>query len=167
MTLVLVVMGVAGAGKTTLGQALAARLGWLFQDGDDLHPAANVAKMRAGVPLDDADRMPWLDAVAAWIETRSAAGEDGVISCSALKRAYRDRLRRGRPPIRFVFLDGDYATLEPRMSRTGHFFPASLLASQFADLEPPTAEEAAIAVPVAVTTDAQVAAVLSGLASTP
>jgi carbohydrate kinase (thermoresistant glucokinase family) len=165
MTLVLVVMGVAGSGKTTVGEALAERLGWPFQDGDAFHPAANVEKMRAGEPLNDQDRASWLEQVADWIGARLAEDEDGVITCSALKRAYRDQLRRGGEAVRFVYLVGDQGTLAARISgRAGHFFPASLLASQFAALEPPTVDEDAIVTPVDLPVDAQVELVIRRLA---
>lgn len=134
-----VVMGVSGSGKSTVGRDLADALGVPFVDGDGLHPPANVAKMSAGVPLDDDDRAPWLDAIAA----RLAAGPV-VIACSALKRAYRDRLRAAAPQLRLVFLHGDRATLLPRMARPGHFMPASLLDSQLATLEAPDPDEHAI-----------------------
>jgi gluconokinase len=143
MNPVVVTMGVSGSGKTTIGRALAGRLGLAFVDGDDLHPAANIAKMKRGEPLDDADRAPWLTAVAAWIVNRGEAG--GVVSCSALKRAYRDRLRG--PGVRFVYLEGAKELIAARMAgRKGHFYPPSLLQSQFDDLEPPTPDEQAIVV---------------------
>ena len=161
---VLVVMGVAGSGKTTLGEAIAARLGWPFIDGDALHPAANVAKMSAGVPLTDADRAPWLDAVAAWIDGLGE-GKPGVITCSALKRRYRDRLTAGRPQVMFVYIDLDEAEVARRMSgRKGHFFPPTLLASQFADLEPPARDEPVIAVDGHEPIPAQVEAVAVAVA---
>lgn len=139
---VLVLMGVSGSGKTTIAHELVARLGWPFQEGDDLHPPANVAKMHAGRPLTDEDRWPWLDAVAGWIDARLAAHEPGIITCSALKRAYRDRLGGLRPGVRLVFLHADRALLAERLShRTGHFMPASLLDSQIATLEPPGPDE--------------------------
>lgn len=136
-------MGVSGAGKTTVGHLVADRLGWAFVEGDDLHPAANVAKMAAGHPLTDSDRAPWLAAVAAQIDDWLAKGREGVITCSALKRAYRDRLRR--PGVLFVFLDAPLAEVSRRLqARHGHFMPASLADSQFAALEPPEADEAAL-----------------------
>jgi gluconokinase len=138
----LVVMGVSGVGKTTLGRALAERLGWVFEEGDELHPAANIAKMKAGIPLNDADRAPWLDAIGDWIDHQLGAGRSGVITCSALKRAYRDRIAKGRPQVSFVFIQLDQADVAARIaSRKGHFMPPSLLASQFADLEPPGPDE--------------------------
>jgi gluconokinase len=142
---VLVVMGVSGSGKSTVGARLAQRLGWDFAEGDDFHPAANVAKMAAGQPLTDADREPWLAAIAAWIDAELEAGRRGVITCSALKRGYRDRLRRA--DVRFVYLRVARGELERRLtSRPGHFMPARLLDSQLAVLEPPAADEAALTV---------------------
>jgi len=138
--MIVIVAGVSGCGKTTIGTLLATRLGWEFEDGDDLHPAANIAKMRAGVPLTDEDRMPWLDAIAAWMDQRTAAGESAVLACSALKRSYRDRLGEGRPGLRLVFLQVDRATLERRLAgRHGHFFRPALLDSQLAIAETPSA----------------------------
>jgi len=140
-----VVMGVSGSGKTTVGAALADALGLRFVDGDALHPAANVAKMAAGIPLDDADRAPWLDAIGAVL----AAGPV-VVACSALKRAYRDRLRAAAPGLQLVFLDGDPALLASRMTaRPGHFMPASLLDSQLATLERPEPDEHALTADIA------------------
>lgn len=145
MTVQLVVMGVAGVGKTTIAEALAARLGWAFKDGDALHPQANVDKMAAGQPLDDADRAPWLAAIGAWFDERTAADENAVVSCSALKRRYRDTLRAGRPGLGFVYLKADPGLIEERSrSRKDHFWPASLNASQFAALEEPGADEPAL-----------------------
>ncbi len=143
---VLVVMGVSGSGKSTLAETLAQRLGWTLQEGDRLHPPANVAKMSQGIPLTDADRWPWLDRIAAWIDARLAAGENGIITCSALKRAYRDRIIGARPGVRLVFLEGSQELIGPRMAtRRGHFMPPSLLASQLATLEPPGPDEHPIA----------------------
>jgi 6-phosphogluconate dehydrogenase len=131
---VVVFMGVSGSGKTTVGALMAGRLGWEFAEADDLHPAANVAKMAAGVPLTDEDREPWLRALRSWIDSELAAGRRGVMTCSALKRGYRDVLRA--PGVVFVHMAGSPATVEGRLgARTGHFMPASLLASQYADLE--------------------------------
>lgn len=144
----LLVMGVSGAGKTTLAEALARRLGHAFIDADDLHPAGNRAKMAAGEPLNDADRAPWLDAVAQVISGWVATGQGGVIACSALKRAYRDRLRADDPGLVTIYLDVEEAELRRRLARRlGHFFPAELLASQFAVLEPPTRDEGLVTVP--------------------
>jgi gluconokinase len=140
-----VVVGVSGAGKSTIARGLAERLGWDLAEGDDLHPAANVAKMAAGQPLTDADREPWLAAVAGWIDGEIEAGRNGVITCSALKRSYRNRLRR--PQVLFVYLSVPRAELERRLqSRTGHYMPASLLASQLEALEPPGEDEAALTI---------------------
>jgi gluconokinase len=137
----LIAMGVSGCGKSTLGALLAAQLGWSFADGDAFHPAANVDKMRAGTPLTDDDRWPWLDAIAARIAAARDSGGGVVIACSALKRAYRDRLRAGHADLRFLHLTGDPALIMARQAaRTGHYMPASLIASQFATLEPPDTE---------------------------
>ncbi|MFI9305293.1 gluconokinase [Streptomyces triculaminicus] len=142
-----VVMGTAGTGKTTVGPLVAAALGVPYAEGDDFHPAANIAKMSAGVPLDDDDRAPWLDAVGAWAGSQAGAG--GVVSCSALKRAYRDRLRAAAPGIVFLHLTGDRELIAARMAaRQGHFMSARLLASQFATLEPLEDDEAGVAVDV-------------------
>ncbi|MFC9847113.1 gluconokinase [Streptomyces sp. NPDC060223] len=144
---VVVVMGVAGTGKTTIGPLLAARLGVPYAEGDDFHPPANVAKMTAGTPLADEDRWPWLDAIGRWAHERAGLG--GVVSSSALKRAYRDRLRAAAPGVVFVHLTGDRALIEDRMSqRQGHFMPAALLDSQFATLQPLQADEVGVAVDV-------------------
>ncbi|MGW9024697.1 gluconokinase [Streptomyces sp. NPDC055722] len=144
---VVVVMGVAGTGKTTIGPLLAARLGVPYAEGDDFHPPANIAKMSAGIPLDDADRWPWLDAIGAWAHER--AGFGGVVSSSALKRAYRDRLRAAAPGVVFVHLTGDRSLIEDRMAhRQGHFMPTALLDSQIATLQPLEPDEAGVAVSV-------------------
>lgn len=146
---ILVVMGVSGAGKSTVGAALAQRLALPFQEGDDLQPAANVAKMKSGQPLNDADRAPWLAAVGDWIDARIAEGEGGVVTCSALKRAYRETLRTGRPQVRFVYLEGSRDLIARRIAARHHaYMPASLLDSQFADLQPPESEEGALAVDI-------------------
>src|SRR3954464_11330508 len=124
----LVVMGVSGSGKSTVAEALAARLGWRFEDGDGFHPPANVAKMSAGQPLTDEDRWPWLQAIADEIDRLSAAGQRAVIACSALKRAYRDILVHGRDDIRIVFLNGTQDLIADRLAaRKGHFMPPGLL----------------------------------------
>lgn len=141
--LALVVMGTSGSGKSTFGAALAGMLDARFLDADDLHPPANRSKMEAGIPLDDADRVPWLDAVAAWIAERQAAGEASVVACSALRRHYRDRLRRGAPGVRFVYLEVAAEELARRMRTRHHFMPPALLDSQLATLEPPAPDEAA------------------------
>ena len=140
--MILIVAGVAGCGKSTVGALLAGRLRWRFADADTFHPEANVAKMRAGIPLTDADREPWLHAITEWMDERIAAGQSAVITCSALKRAYRDELLAGRPAVTMVFLQVSRELLERRlMARTDHFFPEKLLDSQLADLEPPTPDE--------------------------
>jgi gluconokinase len=142
---VLVVMGVSGTGKSTVAGLLAGRLGWDLQEGDDLHPAANVAKMAAGLPLTDDDRWPWLERVAAWISAHTAANRPGVITCSALRRIYRDRLRGDG--VVFVYLAVDRDQLSRRLTaRLDHYMPASLLDSQIATLEPPTDDENALVV---------------------
>ena len=142
-------MGVSGCGKTTVASILAGRLGWTFQEGDALHPQTNVEKMAAGHPLTDADRWPWLATVADWIDHRVDAGENGLITCSALKRSYRDLINRRGAGLIFVFLAGSKETIAARLSaRHGHFMRASLLASQFADLEEPAADEPAIRVDI-------------------
>lgn len=139
---VVVLMGVAGVGKTAVGRALAARLDWTFADADDLHPAANVAKMQRGEGLTDADRAPWLDAVRALIERQLAAGQPTVLACSALKARYRAHIRV-RDEVRLVWLDAPRAELETRLvDRAGHFAGADLLPSQLKALEPPSAKEA-------------------------
>ncbi len=161
---VLVVMGVSGSGKTTVAVALADRLGWRFKEGDSLHPAANIAKMHSGQPLDDDDRWPWLDYVAAWIDARRAAGEPGIITCSALRRVYRDRIIGGRDGVRLVFLHAPRDVLATRLgSRQGHFMPASLLDSQLATLEEPGADEHPIRADVTGPTDGVVDAIVAGL----
>lgn len=140
MTLRIVIMGVSGCGKSSVGAALSDRLGIPYRDGDDLHPAANVEKMRAGVPLTDDDRWPWLDRVAQVLRDEAPV----IVGCSALRHDYRDRIRQGAGgPVRFVHLAGDRAVIAARMAaRTGHYMPTSLLDSQFATLEPPGPDEA-------------------------
>lgn len=141
----IVVMGVAGCGKSVIGEALAAALGALFIEGDRLHPPENVARMASGQPLTDALREGWLDAIGQRIAASVASGQGVVAACSALKRSYRDRLRGFCPDIVFVYLEIDPATAKKRVgNRKGHFMPASLVDSQFATLEPPAANEAAI-----------------------
>lgn len=136
----LVVMGVAGSGKTTLGRELGVRLNLPFQEGDDLHPESNIEKMRSGLPLTDKDRLPWLEQCRDWL--RNQAGQGGVLSCSALKRSYRDILRSSHVQLLFVFPDVPVAVLRERLrSRSGHFMKENLLESQIATFEPPTEEE--------------------------
>ena len=146
---VLVVMGVSGSGKTTVAALLAGRLGWEFEDGDDFHPPANVAKMRSGTPLSDEDRWPWLHSVAAWIDAVRESGRRGVVTCSGLKRAYRDILVDGRPDVQLVYLRGRHDLIVQRQAaRLGHFMPAALVSSQFATLEEPGEDEHALIVSV-------------------
>jgi len=147
--MIVLLMGVSGSGKTTVGRLLAARLGVPFVEGDAFHPPANVEKMRAGEPLDDRDREPWLAALAERIDRWAARGEGVVLSCSALKRAYRERLASGHPEVVFVYLAGSPERLRERLrGRRGHFMPAALLESQLAALEPPAPDERAIEVAV-------------------
>jgi gluconokinase len=139
---ILIVAGVAGCGKTTVGALLAGRLRWRFADADTFHPEANIVKMRAGIPLTDQDRQPWLRAVQDWIDARIAEGQSAVITCSALKRAYRDELLDGRPEATMVFLRVSREVLDRRLvTRPGHFFPEKLLDSQLAAQELPTPDE--------------------------
>lgn len=149
----IVVMGVSGSGKSTVGAALAQRLGVPFEDADDLHPAANIAKMSAGIALDDDDRHPWLETIGAWLAAHDRHG--GVISCSALKRSYRDQLRAHAARAVFVHLHGTREVIARRQaSRPGHFMPASLLDSQFDTLEPLADDEAGVVIDVDQTVDA-------------
>ncbi len=133
----LIIMGVSGSGKSTIGRQLAQRLGWEFRDADDDHPAANVAKMKAGTPLTDEDRAPWLAILAERIVRAGATGEPLVLACSALKQRYRDQLAGGDAGVRFVYLKGDKAQIAARMAKRHHFMPPALLDSQFAALEEP------------------------------
>jgi len=134
----IIIMGVSGCGKTTIGQMLAARLGWQFHDGDDFHPPENVKKMSSGIPLTDEDRQSWLQALADIIHSGEAAGGNGVIACSALKEKYRQVLGGGKPEVRFVYLRGSYEFIHNRMIiRAGHYMKPAMLQSQFADLEEP------------------------------
>ena len=154
-------MGVSGVGKTTIGIALAAALGWRFLDADDYHPAANVAKMAAGIALQDEDRWPWLDALNAKLREAGARGESVVLACSALKARYRERLTAGLARYRIVYLHGAFELIEARLRERRHrYMPASLLASQFAALEPPAQ---AISVDVAHDLPAIVADIVANL----
>lgn len=145
----LVVMGVAGCGKSTVAAALRDLLGWPTAEGDELHPPANVAKMSAGIPLTDADRWPWLDSIAEWTRAADAEGASTIVTCSALRRAYRDRLRRVPGRTVFLHLTGSPALLAARIGgRTGHFMPASLLPSQVATLEPLGEDEDGVAIDI-------------------
>ncbi|WP_431298629.1 gluconokinase [Tabrizicola sp. BL-A-41-H6] len=162
MTHRIVVMGVSGCGKSSVGEGLAARLGIPYRDGDDLHPPSNVQKMRAGVPLTDDDRWPWLDRVAQVLATEAPV----IVGCSALRRTYRDRLRAGAGgPIRFIHLTGSRNVIAGRMAaRTGHYMPPSLLDSQFAALEVPGPDEA-LAIDIDQPLDAIITAAAEGLTS--
>ena len=156
----LVTMGVSGSGKTAVGEALARRLGWAYEDGDTFHPASNVAKMRAGHPLTDEDRWPWLRAIANEIDRIREACQHAVISCSALKRSYRDILIHGRNDVRIIYLKGTQKLIADRLAeRKGHFMPPGLLASQFKTLEPPGESES----PVTVSIDASVDAIVDDI----
>jgi carbohydrate kinase (thermoresistant glucokinase family) len=149
-TAVLVVMGVSGSGKSTIAAMLAHRLHWIYEDGDWLHPKANIEKMHHGEPLNDADRWPWLHAIADWIDTTRQSGHHGIVACSALKRAYRDILVGDRPDVRIVYLKGDQSLIARRVNaRADHFMPPELLDSQFKALEEPQADERPIVVSVA------------------
>ena len=153
-------MGVSGCGKSTVSRALASALPATFLDADDFHPPANVERMRAGIALTDAERAPWLDALAARLASAATADETVVLACSALKRSYRDALRRGAPALTLVHLTGNPALLAERIAaRPGHYMPPTLLPSQLATLEPPGADEHAITLDVAATTDDLVAAI--------
>jgi gluconokinase len=159
-----VVMGVSGSGKTTVAERLADELGWRFAEGDRLHPAANVEKMRQGIPLTDADRAPWLDRIGEELKSWAAAGQSGVMTCSALKRAYRDRIRSARPDVRIVYLRGSEALIASRVAARHHeYMPASLLQSQFEALEEPSPDERVITVDAVGSPQAEVAAVIAAL----
>lgn len=161
----LVVMGVSGAGKTTVGKLIAARLGRTFAEGDDFHPATNVAKMAAGTALTDADRLPWLQAIRDWLSGQTRAGRPSVVTCSALRRAYRDVLREASGRVRFVALHGEAASVAARLDRrSGHFMPAALLASQYQALEPLGADEDGTTVSGADAPEQIVATVVANLA---
>lgn len=145
----IIMMGVSGSGKSTIGAHLAARLGWRYEDGDAFHPASNIAKMHAGHPLTDEDRWPWLEAIADEIARQTAAGQRIVIACSALKRSYRDVLMRGRDDVRIVYLKGSRELIAGRIqARKNHFMPSDLLDSQFAALQEPTPDEHVVTVTV-------------------
>jgi carbohydrate kinase (thermoresistant glucokinase family) len=147
--MVVVVMGVSGSGKTTVAKLLAETSGWQFQEGDTLHPPENVKKMSAGIPLTDADRLPWLRKIAETIDGWRARGESGVITCSALKRSYRDIIVGDRPDVRLVYLKGSHDLIRQRMAaRHGHFMPTALLDSQFSTLEEPSPDENPIGVDI-------------------
>ena len=159
--MIVVLMGVCGCGKTTVGRALAGQLAWPFHDADGFHPQANVAKMAAGVPLTDDDRWPWLDRIASEMGAIDRAGGHAVLACSALKQAYRDRIAKAGD-VRMVFLRGDHATIAARLATRQHeYMPATLLPSQFATLEEPTD---ALVVDIRADVATQVAAIRRGLA---
>jgi gluconokinase len=157
----IVVMGVAGAGKSTIGSMLACRLGWEFADADRFHPAANVDKMTRGVPLTDADRAPWLEAIAAWMDRLGREGRRGIVACSALKRSYRRLLVGGRSDARIVYLKGERELIASRLAaRSGHFMPVGLLDSQFITLEEPGPDENPIVVSIDASPQEMVDAIL-------
>ena len=163
---VILLMGVAGSGKSTIGELLAAKLDWPFRDADSFHPAANIAKMSRGEALTDDDRWPWLDAIAAWIEECRDTNINAIVSCSALKHAYRHHLLLRRDFVRLVFLKGDKALIASRMAaRTDHFMPTALLDSQFATLEEPGDIEQPIVVSIDATPDKVCEAILTRLAN--
>jgi gluconokinase len=161
---VAVMMGVSGSGKTTIAEGVAKREGWRLVEGDDFHPAANVAKMKSGTPLTDEDRWPWLRAIAQEIDAIRGRGESAVVTSSALKRAYRDILIAGRPDVFLVYLKGSRELIGQRMAaRKGHFMPPALLDSQFATLQEPAADEHPIVVSIEPSPDEIVADVLRKL----
>jgi gluconokinase len=160
--MIVIVAGVSGSGKTTVGAMLAGRLGWPFADADDFHPAASIEKMRAGIPLTDEDRWPWLRAIAAWTDEHIARQEPAVVGCSALRRSYRNLLLDGRPEARMIFLVPDSVTLARRLAaRVGHFFPEQMLRTQFRGLEPPGPDERVIRVIPADTPAGTVASIIA------
>jgi gluconokinase len=162
-----VVMGVSGSGKTTVAELIAGRLGWPFMEGDRLHPEANVEKMRRGVPLNDADRAPWLDRIGEELNRWAAEGRSGVMTSSALKRAYRDRIRAARPDVRFIYVKGSEALIQSRVATRHHeYMPASLLRSQFEALEEPAPDERVVTVEAAWSPEEEAAAAIAGLGLT-
>ncbi|MEU3498223.1 gluconokinase [Kitasatospora cineracea] len=162
---VVVVMGVSGVGKTTVARLLADRLDLPYAEADDFHPAANIAKMSAGTPLDDRDRQPWLRALGGWLGERAEAGSGGVVTCSALKRDYRDVLRAACPDAFFLHLSGSHDLIGDRLAhRTGHFMPPSLLDSQYAVLEPLQADERGTVLDVDAAPDTLVERAVAALA---
>ncbi len=163
---VIVLMGVSGSGKSTIGVALSQKLGWPYADADEFHPAANVAKMSAGQPLTDEDRWPWLAAIAAHIDIARAEGRHAIVSCSALKRVYRDILIGARDDVRLVLLDGTKEEIFARMrARKDHFMPLALLDSQFATLERPGVDERPVVVSIDGTPEKIADAIIAGLGS--
>ncbi|MGP3965267.1 gluconokinase [Nonomuraea sp. 3N208] len=164
----IVVMGVSGAGKTTVARRISELTGLRFAEADEFHPEANVARMRAGIPLNDADRWPWLRDLAAWMAARHAEGVSTVLACSALKRSYRDVLRQGPPDVEFVHLDGSAELIRDRMTRrTDHYMSAGLLDSQRAILEHLDPDESGIVLEVALSPDELVAVVVARLGLPP
>ena len=164
--MLIVVMGVSGSGKTTVGRLLADRLGFDFLEGDTFHPPENIAKMRRGEPLGDEDRWPWLDRLNGELRRAAEAGRGLVLTCSALKRRYRDRLRSDAPTLRFIYLRGELNVIEARLRfRKGHFMPPDLLESQFKALEEPEPDEAALAVSVAGTPEEIATEVIARIAA--
>jgi gluconokinase len=162
----IVVMGVAGSGKSTIGSMLARRLDWEFADADSFHPAANVEKMSRGVPLTDEDRVPWLEAIAAWMDRLEKEGRQGIVACSALKRSYRRLLVGNRPDARIVYLKGERELIAVRMAvRSGHFMPVGLLESQFRTLEEPGPDENPLVVSIDAPPQDMVDAILLKLRS--
>ena len=165
---VIVLMGVSGSGKSTVGNALASALGWEFRDADSFHPPANIEKMSRGIPLTDADRGPWLAAIAAWIDERLQTGQPGIVSCSALKRAYRQVLLEGRSGVGLVHLRGDFDLIAARMAaRRDHFMPPALLQSQFQTLQAPGPDEPALALSVDRPADQIAAEIIAAFALRP
>ncbi len=163
---VFIVMGVSGSGKSSIAEALRDVLGWAFQEGDLLHPPSNVQKMHHGTPLTDEDRAPWLAAIKGWIDARLDAGESGLVTCSALKRQYRDFLIEGRPAVRVLYLKAAEKVLEDRVAhRPDHFMPASLLDSQLHTLEEPQPDEHALIVQVDGTKAESIEAALKAIRS--
>ena len=160
----LVVMGVSGSGKSTVGRLIAERLGLAMAEGDSLHPPENVEKMRRGAPLTDADRWPWLDRISELLKSWGAGGRPGLVTCSALKRAYRERLLSARPDLRFVYLKGSEALIAARVRERHHeYMPASLLKSQFDTLEEPLPDEPVTVIDADATPEAEVEAILEAL----
>ena len=163
--MIVILMGVSGVGKTTIGQILAGKLGWPLFDADEFHSAASIEKMRNGIPLDDTDRWPWLDRMNAMLMEREARGESVLLACSALKQAYRDRLAKGTAAIRWIYLKGRFELIRDRLeSRKGHYMKAGLLESQFAALEEP---EDALGIDVDDSPDSIADSILRGLPALP
>ncbi len=161
---IVLVTGVSGSGKTTVGAMLAGRLGWTYAEADAFHPPANIEKMAAGYPLTDEDRRPWLAALGQWIDEQIAAGKPGVVTCSALKRRYRDQLGASRPEVLLVYLKGSRDLIANRLAaRQGHFFTAAMLDSQIADLEEPTPDEGALVVSIGGSPEEIVEEILTGM----